>query len=37
VNVAGGLMAPLDIYPARYRAREFSSDEQLVAMGNILE
>ena len=35
-DVAGDLMEPLDIYPFRYRVREFPSEKQLAAMGNML-
>jgi hypothetical protein len=34
--VAGELSEPLDIYPFRYRVREFPSSKQLAAMDNIL-
>ena len=33
VDVVGDLMEPLDIYPPRYRVREFPSEKQLAAMG----
>ena len=36
VDVVGDLMEPLDIYPPRYRVREFPSDEQLAAMGSMV-
>jgi uncharacterized protein YtpQ (UPF0354 family) len=36
MDVAGDLVEPLDIYPPRYRVREFPSEEQLAAMGNML-
>jgi len=36
VEVVGGLMKPLDMYPVRYRVEEFPSDGQLAAMGNLL-
>jgi uncharacterized protein YtpQ (UPF0354 family) len=36
MDVAGDLLAPLDVYPFRYRVREFPSEEQLAAMGNML-
>jgi hypothetical protein len=32
----GHLLEPLDIYPPRYRAREFPSAERLTAMGSEL-
>ena len=31
----GHLLEPLDIYPPRYRVREFPSAEQLAAMGSV--
>jgi uncharacterized protein YtpQ (UPF0354 family) len=34
--LAGDLMEPMDIYPSRFRVREFPSKEQLTAMGNML-
>ncbi len=37
VEVAGDLMTPMDIYPERYRVKEFPSAEQLAAMGNELK
>ena len=37
MDVVGGLMEPLDIYPPRYRVREFPNDKQLAAMGNMLK
>ena len=37
VDVVGDLMEPLDIYPPRYRVREFPSETQLASMGNMLE
>ncbi len=37
VAVAGDLMEPLGMYPPRYRVREFPSQEQLAAMGNVLK
>ena len=37
VDVAGDLMEPLDIYPPRYRVREFPSEKQLKAMGGVLK
>jgi len=37
VDVAGDLMEPLDIYPPRYRVREFPSEKQLKAMGGLLK
>ena len=37
VDVAGDLIEPLDIYPPRFRAEGFPSDDQLKAMGNILD
>ena len=36
-DVAGNLLEPLDIYPLRYRVREFPSEKQLAAMGNMLK
>ena len=36
VDVAGDLMAAVDIYPPRYRVRSFPSEDQLAAMGNML-
>jgi hypothetical protein len=36
VEVAGDLLEPLDMYPFRYRVREFPSEDQLAAMGNLL-
>ena len=36
VEVAGHLMTPMDIYPERYRVKEFPPAEQLAAMGNEL-
>lgn len=33
LEVAGGLMEPLDMYPVRYRVHDFPSLEQLAAMG----
>jgi uncharacterized protein YtpQ (UPF0354 family) len=32
MEVAGGLLAPLDLYPERYRVRVFPSEEQLEAL-----
>jgi len=37
VDVAGDLMEAVDIYPPRYRVKGFPSDEQLAAMGDMLE
>ena len=37
VAVAGDLMEPLGMYPPWYRVREFPSQEQLAAMGNVLK
>ena len=37
MDVAGDLMEPMDIYPPRYRVREFPSEKQLAAMGNMLK
>jgi hypothetical protein len=34
VEVVGDLMEAVDIYPPRYRVREFPTDEDLKAMGN---
>jgi hypothetical protein len=36
MDTAGDLLEPLDMYPFRYRVREFPSEEQLAAMGNML-
>ena len=36
-DVAGDLLEPMDIYPPRYRVREFPSEKQLAAMGNMLK
>jgi uncharacterized protein YtpQ (UPF0354 family) len=36
IDVAGDLLEPLDVYPVRYRVREFPSEKQLAAMGNML-
>jgi uncharacterized protein YtpQ (UPF0354 family) len=36
VEEAGDLMAAVDIYPPRFRVREFPSETQLAAMGNLL-
>jgi hypothetical protein len=36
MDVAGDLMEAVDIYPPRYRVREFPSEKQLAAMGNML-
>ena len=36
LDAVGDLMEPVDIYPPRYRVREFPADEQLAAMGNML-
>lgn len=36
-QVIGDLMEETDLYPARYRVREFPTDEQLAAIGNELE
>jgi uncharacterized protein YtpQ (UPF0354 family) len=36
VDLVGDLMEPLDIYPPRYRVREFPSENELAAMGNLL-
>lgn len=33
VEVVGDLMEPLDIYPERFRVKEFPTEEQLAAMG----
>ena len=33
VEVVGDLMAPLDIYPQRFRVSELPTEEQLAAMG----
>jgi hypothetical protein len=33
-KVAGDLMEETDLYPARYRVREFPTDEQLAEIGN---
>ena len=37
VEIAGELLEAVDIYPPRFRVREFPSDSQLAAMGNMLE
>jgi hypothetical protein len=37
MEVSGDLIEPLDIYPPRYRVHGFPSEEQLKAMGNMLE
>ncbi len=37
MDMVGDLMEPLDIYPARYRVREFPSEKQFAAMGNVLK
>jgi hypothetical protein len=36
VDLVGDLLEPLDIYPPRYRVREFPSEDKLEAMGNLL-
>lgn len=36
MDVAGDLLEPLDIYPFRYRVREFPTEKQLAAMGDML-
>ena len=36
VEVVGDLMEQTDMYPVRYRVREFPSEEQRAAMGNLL-
>ena len=37
VEVVGDLMETLDIYPPRFRVREFPTEKQLAAMGNMLK
>ncbi len=37
VEVVGDLMETVDIYPPRFRVREFPTEEQLKAMGNMLK
>ena len=37
VEVAGDLMSPTEMYPQRYRVKEFPTAEQLAAMGNELK
>ncbi len=37
VEVVGDLMEAVDIYPPRYRVREFPTEEQFRALGNMLE
>jgi hypothetical protein len=36
-EIAGNLMEAVDIYPPRFRVREFPTDKQLEAMGNMLK
>ena len=36
VEVVGDLMEAVDIYPPRFRVREFPTEKQLKAMGNML-
>jgi hypothetical protein len=36
-QVAGHLMEPTDMYPPRYRVREFPTDEQLAKIGNTMK
>ncbi len=36
MDIAGDLLEPLDIYPVRYRVRQFPTEKQLAAMGNML-
>jgi uncharacterized protein YtpQ (UPF0354 family) len=37
VEVMGDLMEAVDIYPPRFRVREFPTERQLAAMGNMLK
>ena len=37
VDAAGDLMEAVDIYPPRFRVREFPTEKQLAAMGNMLK
>jgi hypothetical protein len=37
MDVTGDLLEPMDIYLPRYRVREFPSEKQLAAMGNMLK
>ena len=37
VEIAGDLIAPMGIYPERYRVEGFPTADQLAAMGNELE
>ena len=36
LEVRGDLMEQTDMYPVRYRVREFPSEEQRAAVGNLL-
>jgi hypothetical protein len=37
VKVVGDLMEAVNIYPPRFRVREYPSETQLAAMGNMLK
>ena len=37
VEIVGDMMEAVDIYPPRFRVREFPTEQQLAAMGNMLK
>ena len=36
-EIAGDMMEAIDIYPPRFRVREFPTEQQLASMGNMLK